>query len=220
MQFDFGFLVTMMPALAEAVVANATIAAIALALSLLIGMALTIVRTKKIRPVNAVIDLVISFVRGTPLMVQVLLAYYTLPLSTLSSGPMIAGTIALAINSSIYVTEALRAGLQAVDPGQVEAGTALGLKRGTIWRKVLIPQLLYNSVPVITNEATFVVKGTALLSVITVVEVMRTSQQIGSANYQPFEAVVGAAFCFFVMNTLVIAIGNLAERHLRRRDER
>ncbi|RYI99041.1 MAG: ABC transporter permease subunit, partial [Acetobacteraceae bacterium] len=99
-------------------------------------------------------------------------------------------------------------------PGQVEAATALGLPPRGIWLRVVLPQLFRRILPVLTAELTIVVKGTALLSVITVVEVLRRAQQMASASYRPFEHLLAAALVFLVVNLAVGAAGRLAEARL------
>ena len=114
-------------------------------------------------------------------------------------------------SSMVFVSESMRGGLATIDTGQIEASTALGLPPHAIWLKVVLPQLFRRIVPVLINEATIVVKGTALLSVITVVDVLRTAQQIASASYRPFETMIGSALVFLVINLVISLSGRVAE---------
>ncbi len=180
-------------------------------LSLLFGTGFTILRALKLPVVNEIIAVIISFVRGTPLLIQIFIAYYVLPAVGLDLSPEVAGVAAITFNSMVFVSETMRGGLSTIDPGQIEASTALGLKPRAIWQKVVLPQLFRRIVPVLVNEATIVVKGTALLSVITVVEVLRTAQQMASASYRPFETLVGAALIFLVLNLVISLAGKVAE---------
>ncbi|MBS9479054.1 amino acid ABC transporter permease [Ancylobacter sp. VKM B-3255] len=200
-----------MPRLIDASLVNIRLALIIMALSVLLGTGLTILRAAKLPVVNEVIAVVISFVRGTPLLIQIFIAYYVLPSVGLDMRPEVAGVAAIAFNSMIFVSETLRGGLATIDPGQIEASTALGLPPRAIWYKVVLPQLFRRVIPVLINEATIVVKGTALLSVITVVEVLRTAQQISAASYRPFETLLGAALIFLVMNLVISLVGKFAE---------
>jgi polar amino acid transport system permease protein len=211
MGFKLDYLLSILPRLINAALVNIRLALIIMVLALAFGTTLTVLRSLKIRPVNAVIAVVISFVRGTPLLIQIFIAYYVLPAIGLDLSPVVAGVAAIAFNSMIFVSETMRGGLATIDPGQIEAATALGLSPRAIWLKVLLPQLFRHIVPVLINEATIVVKGTALLSVITVVDVLRTAQQIASASYRPFETQIGAALIFLVINLAISLIGRAAE---------
>lgn len=211
MGFSFSHLTSVFPQLMSAALVNIKLALIIATLGLILGTSLTVLRSFKIRPVNAVVAVIISFVRGTPLLIQIFIAYYVLPAVGLDLSPNAAGIAAISFNSMVFVSETLRGSLATIDPGQIEASTALGLKPRVIWIKVILPQLLRNAVPVLINEATIVVKGTALLSVITVVDVLRTAQQIASASFRPFETLVGAAVIFLVLNLAISFGGRLVE---------
>lgn len=175
------------------------------------GTGLTLLRALKIAAVNAVVAVVISFVRGTPLLIQIFICYYALPALGLDLSPVAAGILAITFNSMVFVSESMRGGLASLDPGQVEAATALGLRPAVIWGRIVLPQLVRRILPVLINEATIVVKGTALLSVITVVDVLRRAQQIASSSYRPFETLVAAALVFLAINVVISAAGKLAE---------
>ncbi|MGE3873235.1 MAG: ABC transporter permease subunit, partial [Parvibaculaceae bacterium] len=117
-----------------------------------------------------------------------------------------------AYHSLIFVTEIQRGGLASHDAGPIEAALALGLGSFAIWTKVILPQLYIRTGPPLVNEFTIVVKGTTLLSVITVVEVLRTAQQIGSATFRPLEPILAAAAVLFLLNFAISRGGNLLER--------
>lgn len=214
MSFQFAYLLSTMPRLCAAALVNLRLAVVIAMLAMVGATALTILRVTKIAPVNLVVAVVISFVRGTPLLIQIFLFYYVLPAIGLDLSPETAGVAAIALNSSIFIAETMRGGLQTIDPGQVEAACALSLSRRAIWQRVLLPQLFRRILPVLVNEITIVVKGTALLSMITVVDVLRTAQQISSASYRPFETLVGAALLFLAINLVVILVGIRGESHL------
>lgn len=210
MGFNFHYLISILPDLFVAALINVRLAII-ITLAVVLGTMLTVLRSLKLRLVNAAIAVVISFVRGTPLLIQIFIAYYVLPVVGLDLSPEVAGVAAISFNTMIFVSESMRGGLASIDPGPLEAATALGLRPPLIWWKVVLPQLLRRLVPVLINEATIVVKGTALLSVITVVDVLRTAQQIASSSYRPFETLLGAAVVFLVLNLSISLAGKIAE---------
>lgn len=211
MSFQLATLFSVLPTLSEAALVNLRLAAAIVILAILGGTGLTVLRATKIGPVNRLIAVLISFIRGTPLLIQIFMFYYVAPAFGLDLGAQVAGVAAISLNSAIFITEMMRGGLQSISPGQIEAASALGLSRHAIWLRVVLPQLFRRILPVLVNEITIVVKGTALLSVITVVDVLRTAQQIASSTYRPFETLVGAAICFLVINLAVMAAGRFLE---------
>ena len=216
MDFKFAYLLSTLPNLVTAAAVNLRLALAIMMLALVLGTGLTVLRSLKIVPVNAFIAVLISFVRGTPLLIQIFMAYYVLPAVGLDLSAEVAGISAIAFNSMVFVSESMRGGLATIDPGQIEASTALGLPPRAIWLKVVLPQMFRRIVPVLINEATIVVKGTALLSVITVVEVLRRAQQIASSSYRPFETMIGAAMVFLVINFVISLSGKVAEARFAR----
>ncbi|PZQ83823.1 MAG: amino acid ABC transporter permease [Ancylobacter novellus] len=211
MKFNVDYLLSILPRLIDASLVNIKLALIIMVISLILGTSLTVLRAAKLPVVNTVIAVIISFVRGTPLLIQIFIAYYVLPAIGLDMSPQVAGVAAISFNSMVFVSETLRGGLSTIDPGQIEASTALGLPPRAIWRKVVLPQVFRRVVPVLINEATIVVKGTALLSVITVIEVLRTAQQIAASSFRPFETLVGAALIFLLLNLVISLAGKVAE---------
>lgn len=221
MKLDPTLIVAAFPRVLDAALVNLRIAVIALVLALIGGTLLTVLRSLKIGLVNMLIALMLSFIRGTPLLVQIFLVYYGLPAATgIKLPPEVAGIITIAINSSFFITEIMRGSLPEIDAGQIEASTALGLRPRVIWTKIVLPQLFRRITPMLINEGTVVVKGTALLSVITVVEALRVAQQIGAARFRPFEPIIAAAAVFLAANLLLTFVGWLVERRFAREQRR
>ncbi len=221
MKLDPTLIVAAFPRVLDAALINIRIAVIALILALIGGTLLTVLRSLKIGAINQLIALMLSFIRGTPLLVQIFLVYYGLPAATgIKLPPEVAGIITIAINSSFFITEIMRGSLPEIDAGQIEASTALGLRPRVIWTKIVLPQLFRRITPMLINEGTVVVKGTALLSVITVVEALRVAQQIGAARFRPFEPIIAAAAVFLAANLLLTLVGWLVERRFAREQRR
>ena len=209
MDFDISYTFDALPRLLQGATITIQFAVIALLLSTTIATILSIVRELRIRIIEAIIRTYISFIRGTPLLVQIFLVFYVLPLDL---HPVTAGIMALSLNSGAIMTEIMRGGLSAIPKGQIEAARALGLKPWLIWWKVTLPQVFILIIPPMVNEFTLIVKSTPLLAVITVVELFRTSQQIFSANFRPIEVLLGAAAIYFVINFCASRIGRVIER--------
>lgn len=216
MKFDISYTLDALPRLLEGALVTLQVTLLGFALSLLLATTLTVARiTLKNRVLNGVIAVYISFIRGTPLLVQIFLIYYVLPVVGLDLGPFTAGILAITLNSAAFVMEILRGGLNAVPKGQYEAARALGLRGPAQWIKIILPQTFIASVPPLVNEFTQVMKATALLSTITIVELMRTSQQIFSRNYHPVEVLTGTFIIYFLMCFVASRSAAVLEDRLR-----
>ena len=212
MDLDASTLWSALPKLIVVSRVSLSIAVAAMVLSLAGGMLLTMLRALKWHPLSAALAALRSIVFGVPLLVLVFIAYYVLPSVGLDLAPVTAGTLAIALSSAVFTSEIFRGGLATIPSGQVEAAAALGLKAPCIWLRVLLPQVLRTSVPALVNEFTLVFKATALLSAITVTDILRTAQQIYAVNYRPFETLLAAACIYVGVNLLVSRMGARIER--------
>ncbi len=201
-----------MPRLLDGAVITLQLVVAALVLSVFLATALTVARSSEIRPLVMAVNVYISFVRGTPLLVQLFLVFYVLPSIGLDLSPIMAGIITLGFNSAAYSAEIMRGGLAAIPKGQLEAARSLGLGPVVMWGRVILPQMFHLITPPLVNEFTLVIKTSPLVSVITVVEIMRTAQQIYNANYRPIEVLVGAAVVYFVIIYTISQLGIRIER--------
>jgi His/Glu/Gln/Arg/opine family amino acid ABC transporter permease subunit len=214
MKFDLSYTLDALPRLLEGALVTIQVACIGFALSVTLATLLTVLRTSAAsRLLDGVIAVYISFIRGTPLLIQIFLVYYVLPVVGIDLGPVTAGILAITLNSAAYVLEILRGGLNSVPHGHLEAARALGVGAPVLWWKVILPQVFINSIPPLVNEFTLVVKATPLLSVITVVELMRVSQQIFSSNYHPVEVLAGAFVLYFIICFVVSRFSVRLEQH-------
>ncbi len=201
-----------MPRLLDGAVITLQLVIAALVLSVFLAMALTVARSSEIRPLVMAVNVYISFIRGTPLLIQLFLVFYVLPAVGLDLSAIMAGIITLGFNSAAYSAEIMRGGLAAIPKGQLEAARSLGLGPVVIWGRVILPQMFHLITPPLVNEFTLVIKTSPLVSVITVVEIMRVAQQIYNANYRPIEVLVGAAIIYFVIIYTVSRLGVRLER--------
>jgi polar amino acid transport system permease protein len=145
------------------------------------------------------ITVYVSFIRGTPLLIQILIIYYILPAVGLDIPPFGAGVIALGINGGAHIREIVRGALTAIPPGQIEAARALALPRHLIWRRIILPQVFALVLPPLTVEFSALLKGSALISVIGYVELTRQSQYLLASSPQPFTVFLLTALLYFVM---------------------
>lgn len=214
MNFDISYTWEAMPRLLHGAIVTLELSISALFFSVLLATLLTLIRSTGFRPALAVINGYISYIRGTPLLIQLFLVFYVLPLIGMELSPLAAGIVALSLSSAAFSTEIMRGGLASIPSGQFEAARSLGLSPMVIWLQIILPQMFNLIIPPLVNEFTLVIKSTPLVSVITVVEMMRMAQQMYNANFRPVEILLGVAIIFFAIN---FTLSRFA-RHLERRN--
>ena len=146
--------------------------------SMLFGHLALLMQINNHRLLRGLARLYISFMRGTPALVQLFMLFFALPLVGLGGRPMLSAILALGLNSGAYTAEILRANLLVVSAGQVEAAAALGMSRWRIWRRISLPQILTASLPALVNEFTILLKTTPLASVVAVTDLTYAGQLV------------------------------------------
>jgi polar amino acid transport system permease protein len=189
--------------------------ALGIALGMVLAIAVCLCRLSKKRALRAFGAFYVSFFRGVPLLIQLLLIYYFLPLIGIDVPAMAAAIGALGLASGAYVSEIYRGALNAVPVGQSEAALSLGFSGPTIWRRILLPQAFRLSVPPLINELILLLKASSLISVVGVAELTRTSQTISASTYRPLEIYLAAAAIYLVINGCLALLGTALERRLR-----
>ena len=212
MHIDLTYTAAAMPRLLQGALLTLEVALASMLVSLALGLALTLLRASGSRLAAVVVRTYISYVRGTPLLVQILLVYYLLPSIGLQLPPIAAGIVALGFSSAAFTSEIMRGGLAAIPKGQIEAAMSLGLRWLFIWRSIILPQLYHLVLPPLVNEFTLVIKATTLVSVITVVEMMRVAQELYNENYRPIEVLIGAGMIFVAINFVLTRVASQLER--------
>ena len=149
-----------------------------------------------------------------PLLIQLLLAFYLLPLVGVNVPALAAAIFTVGLCAAAYISEILRGALNAIPRGQAEAAIAVGLPPRAIWTRILLPQALRISMPALVNELILLVKASSLVTVVGIVEITRMSQSIASATYRPLEIYLAAAFLYLAINLVIAALGRNLERRL------
>ena len=165
------------------------------------GIVIGLLSLSNIRPIEWVIRIYVDFVRGTPLLIQIFLVFFALPVVGITMNEIWAGITALAFNLAGYAAEIVRGGVGAVEKGQTEAAKSIGMTRGQILVYILLPQAARQMVPPFTNEMITMIKSSSLLSVISVYELTRSGQAIISVHFVPFEIYGLLALYYWVMIT-------------------
>lgn len=214
--FDVDLIVRYLPEFWQGTKATLLYSSLSLVLAVAIGLVVALARLSEAAPVRWAARIYVDVIRGTPALVQIFFVYFGLPALGLNLTAPVAAVIALGLNSGGYLAEIFRAGISGVDHGQVEAARSIGMSRGETMRRIVLPQAALGVVPPAAGEFTNLVKGTSLLSTISVSELTRVAQQIVGVTFRPIEAYVAIAVVYFVLNAL-IAQGSLwLERWLRR----
>jgi len=163
--------------------------------------------------------LYLSFWRGTPILVQLLITFYILPFLGLELEPIVAATLALALNTAAFQSEIYRAGLQAVPKGEIEAARMLGLSPSAIFINIEVPQAVRAMLPALVGEMQALVKNSSLVSVIAVTDLTRRAQQVASSTFRPLEAYASVLLLYVAVGILIAALGLMLERRLSRRGQ-
>ncbi len=203
------------------------VTAIALSIGLVVGILVAIVRTAhdQQRPgrhasllgvANALCRVYVTVIRGTPMMVQLLIMGMVI-FSTSRNYTMI-GALTLGINSGAYVAEIIRGGLMALDRGQMEAGRSLGLNYTDTMRFIIIPQAFKAVLPALGNEFIVLLKDTSLITVIGGKELVNAAQGIYNRTYEQMYPLIGVACIYLVLVMFLSALLNILERRLRQGD--
>ena len=186
----------------------------------LLGLLIALMRLSKIKILKWIAIGYTELIRGTPLMVQIVIIYYGIIPNISGLGNIIefaSGCLALSINSSAYVAEIIRSGIQSVDPGQMEAARSLGMKQSLAMKSIIIPQAIKNILPALGNEFVVVIKESAIVYLIgNVNDLMYQAKTIAGAKFLPIEPYLVAALLYFIMTFTISKLLGLAEGRLRK----
>ena len=203
------------------------IAVLGLLIGILIGTIIAIVKVAPkykwyMRVLNVICNIYVEFFRGTPMTVQLLLAYYVIvPLLKISGVDALhVGIIVFGLNSAAYVSEIMRGGINSVDPGQLLAGRALGLSYPTTMIKIVIPQAIKNILPTLGNEFITLIKETSVLSFITVSDLYFAFYSIQLSTNDTIVTFLIMAVIYLVIVLGITWLIRLLERSLNKSDRR
>ena len=164
-------------------------------------------------------NLYVEFLRGTPLLVQALMVVYGAPQLGINPGRKMLSIIALVINSSAYMSEIVRAGIQAIDHGQTEAAVSLGMTRTQNMLYIILPQAMKTTLPAMGNEFVSIIKESSLLYAVGLYELTYQAQKLAATNYLYLETMTVAALVYFVLTFTASRLLGLLERRLRQSEQ-
>ncbi|MFD3271837.1 ectoine/hydroxyectoine ABC transporter permease subunit EhuD [Paenibacillus dendritiformis] len=166
----------------------------------LLGLPLALARRSRYKVVSVLANAWMEFIRSTPLLVQLFVLFYALPLYGISFSPFVTGIIGLGLHYSAYLSEVFRSGIEAVPAGQWEAAKALNFGRRHSWTNIILPQAIPPIIPVMGNYLITMFKETPVLSAITLVELLQTAKAIGSGSFRYLEAFTMVGLLFLLLS--------------------
>ena len=213
MSFDFSLIWNSLPLLLAGAGVTIEITAIAVGLGFIFGLITSVCRLSGVKILQVIAVCYVNIIRGTPMLVQIFLIYFALPMVIGERiNPFVAAVAACSINSGAYVSEIFRAGIQSVDKGKMEAGRSLGLSWMQTMRYVILPQAFKHVIPPLGNEFISMTKETSLVSVIGFEELTRRGQLIIAKTYGSFEIWLTVAAIYLVMTLTIARLVSYLER--------
>ena len=222
---DFGRVWEWMPTFLEGTMVTIVLSLSTVLIGSLIGLVVVLMKMSNMKPLNVIANVYTNIVRGTPMLLQLFIWLYGLPMlgisfsgigflgGTYGSREFITAIVALAINSGAYVSEVLRGGLESVDKGQTEAGRALGLSKRETMFSIIIPQAIRTVLPGLGNEFITMIKESSIVSTVGVFDVMYTSNIVKASTYSIFEPLIVVGVIYFILTyTLSTLMKNLEKR--------
>lgn len=219
MNLDFSQIVPYIPFMLKGIWTTIQFVFVAIILGSILGTVLALFKIGKTKSLRWFADAYTSIFRGTPLILQLMIIYYSIPqLTGYDISPFISAVLAFGLNSSAYISEIIRAGIQAVDKGQMEAAQALGIPYRAMMKDIILPQAMKNILPALMNEFITLTKESAIVSTIGYLDLMRRAQVVGSDLFRNFEPLLFVGLIYWCMVMVLTVIGRMIERRLKLSD--
>ena len=190
--------------------------AISFALALVIAVAAALVQFARVKYLTGIVRFYIWIMRGTPLLVQLYVVFYGLPNLGVMIDPFPAAVLVFALNEGAYSAETMRAALESVPGGQIEAGYCLGMGYMQIMRRIVLPQAFRTAFPPLSNSLIAMTKDTSLAANITVTEMFMATQRIVARTYEPLALYIEVALIYLLFSTLLTKLQRFGEKRLGR----
>ncbi|HHY12403.1 MAG TPA: amino acid ABC transporter permease [Firmicutes bacterium] len=208
------FIRGILPTLLRAAGVTVKLTALSISLGIAIGTAIALMRISRSKPLSILATLYVTILRGTPLMIQILIVYFALPQLGLRLDKFSSAVVALGINAGAYIAEIIRAAIESIDPGQMEAARSLGMSYGLAMRRIIIPQTYRRLLPPLGNEFIAMLKDTSLIAFIGGEELTRAGQHIISDTFRTWPVYLTVATIYLCMTALFSLLVQLGERKL------
>ncbi|MBQ8128731.1 MAG: amino acid ABC transporter permease [Clostridia bacterium] len=219
MKLDFSIILPWLPNFGAALIVTVQVTICSLLLGLVLSVPLSLCKISNLRPLQVFADFYTSVFRGVPLLVQVFMMYFGIPLVLpVKFNAFQAGTLVFAMNSAAYISESMKGGIRAIDRGQYEAAMALGVHYPSMMKDIILPQAIKSVLPSLVNEFISLLKNTTLISSIGLVDILRVGQMIQSKTYRAFEPFFVIAIFYYVLVMLLSTLGKYLERRVNKSD--
>ncbi|MEI6308805.1 MAG: amino acid ABC transporter permease [bacterium] len=214
MDFNFSLFVKILPQLWQGFLMTLLLSVLGMFFATIIGMFVGIARLSKSPWLTIPTTLYVEIVRGTPLMLQILIIYYALPSIGINLDKIPAGVFALAFCYGAYISEIFRAGIQSIERGQVEAARSIGMTTTQTMRYVILPQAIRRILPPLTNDFVAMLKDSSLVAIIALFELTTTARYISTSSGNVFTPYIGAALFYLLITIPVSRLVVLLEKRL------
>lgn len=216
MELDFSPVWANWQDLARGALVTVEVTACALALGCVLGLLVGMGRLNPAHRIRyGICTAYVTFIRGTPLLVQLFILFFGLPQFNILLPAFMCGVLGLGIYSGAYVSEIVRGAIQSIERGQMEAARSLGMPYGQAMRSVILPQAIVRMIPPLGNEFIALIKNSALVSLLTIHDVMHEGQKIISVSYRSLEVYLAIAFVYLILTGVTTLLLQRAEKSLR-----
>jgi polar amino acid transport system permease protein len=212
--FDWRLILESVPFLLKGAVYTVQVSVLAIAVGLVLGWLFGVAAVSGVAVLHVTTFAYVQFIRGTPLLVQIFLIYFGLPVLGINVPAYWSGVIALGLNSGGFQAEIVRAGIESIDRGQSEAARSIGMSRLQTLIFILVPQTVRRVIPPLTNELITLVKSSSLLSAIAALELTHAGQLIIARTFAPFEIYAAVALIYLVIVALLSRASALLEKRV------
>jgi His/Glu/Gln/Arg/opine family amino acid ABC transporter permease subunit len=213
MPIDLNFIARLFPALLEGAEITGELAVLTMAICVAWGLVVALCQATP-GPLGWIAGAYIQVVRNTPLLIQMYIVYFGLSMAGMPLSGFGSGLLALCLQNGGYVAEIYRGGLQSVSPRQYEAGRALGMRRWTLYRSVILPQVVARVIPPLANQAISITKDTSQVAAIAVMEVMKVAQVWVESSANTYDVFFAVALIYLALTSVITLAARLAERRL------
>ncbi len=216
MNFDFSPVLQGWPDLMHGALVTVEITASSLLLGCVLGLLVGLGRLDRSKRWRyGICTTYVTFIRGTPLLVQLFLLFFGLPQFDILLPAFVCGVLGLGIYSGAYVSEIVRGAIQSIDRGQMEAARSLGMSSAKAMRTIILPQAIVRMIPPLGNEFIALIKNSALVSLLTIADLMHEGQKIISVSYRSLEVYLAIALVYLVLTSITSLALQYAEKRLR-----
>jgi His/Glu/Gln/Arg/opine family amino acid ABC transporter permease subunit len=210
---DLNFLARLFPPLLEGAEITVELAVLTMLICLIWGLLVALAQATR-GPLGWIAGAYIQIVRNTPLLIQLYIVYFGLSLAGIPLSGFASGLLALCLQNGGYVAEIYRGGLQSISVRQFEAGRALGMRRWTLYRSVILPQVIARVIPPLANQGISITKDTSQVAAIAVMEIMKVAQVWVESSANTYDVFLAVALIYLVLTSVISVGARIAERQL------